>query len=147
MRTAACIVLVIAAFATGVWTGRRRSEPAGTSAVPDTVIIRDTLCVPVPEPHVVTVVRRDTIRDSIPYITPEGEAVVPIVRKTYVTEDYKATIEGYRPELVSLELYPKTVTITKSPKWALTAGAGVGYGRNGVQPYIGLSLGFVLWKK
>lgn len=139
----------------------------------DTVVIRDTIRLPVPKPEVITVVRYDTVRpqakpvedvtpalatvalseDTIPRITPENDVIIPITQNTYKTEDYTAVVEGYRPRLVSIELYPKTMTITntitkiRSPRWALTVGSGVGYGPNGVQPYVGVTVGFVLWSK
>jgi hypothetical protein len=86
-------------------------------------------------------------------ITPENGVIIPITRNTYKTEDYTAVVEGYRPRLISMELYPKTTTITntitkiRSPRWALTVGPGVGYGPKGVQPYIGITVGFVLWSR
>jgi hypothetical protein len=137
------------------------------------VVISDTIRPPVPKPEIIRVVRYDTVRlqakpvedvtpalttvtlpeDTIPRITPENDVIIPIAQNTYKTEDYTAIVEGYRPRLVSIELYPKTTTITNtvtetnSPRWALTVGPGVGYGPNGVQPYIGITLGFVLWSK
>jgi hypothetical protein len=86
-------------------------------------------------------------------ITPENDVIIPISQSVYKTDDYTATIEGYRARLVDIELYPKTVTITntvtktRAPHWALTAGTGVGYGRNGVEPFIGISFGYVIWSK
>jgi hypothetical protein len=144
---------------------KRQPEPAIQR---DTVIIRDTIRPEVPEPEVIRVVRYDTVRpqaepvgdvtpvavgitlteDTVP---PENGVIIPITQSTYKTEDYTAIIEGYRPRLVSMELYRKTTTITntvtRSPRWALTVGPGIGYGPNGVQPYVGVSVGFVLWSK
>ena len=71
----------------------------------------------------------------------------------YRTDDYAAVVEGYRPRLVSSELYPKittvtnTITNTRSPRWALTVGPGVGYGPGGIRPYIGVNVGIVLWSR
>lgn len=135
----------------------------------DTVVIRDTIRMPVPKPEVITVVRYDTLRlqmeaaegitpdpatvSTTKQITPENGVIIPITRNTYKTEDYTAVVEGYRPRLISMELYPKTTTITntitkiRSPRWALTVGPGVGYGPKGVQPYIGITVGFVLWSR
>lgn len=129
----------------------------------DTVIIRDTIRTPVPKPEVITVVRYDTVRPQakpVEGVTPDlamidtikAESVLkgvilPITQNTYKTEDYTVVVEGYRPRLVSIELYPKTTTITKtrSPRWALTVGPGVGYSGGKVQPYVGVTVGFVLW--
>lgn len=161
MRVMAYIIVVIASFVAGAITFRACS-PAVLPPAPvtrcDTVVVRDTVRVSVLSAEVVAIVRYDTVRpapdtvllrDTMPRIAPSGEMIVPIERKTYRSEDYTAVLEGYRPRLVSLEMYPKVTTITRmrSPRWALTAGPGVGYGPHGVQPYVGITLGVVLWSK
>lgn len=123
----------------------------------DTVTIRDTIREPIPVPVVRTVVHYDTVRVALPVADslPEDSAavVLPIERKTYETEDYRAVVEGYKPSLVEMEIYRQSTTITntvmqpKRPRWALTVGPGIGYGPHGVQPYVGASFGFVLWSK
>ena len=135
---------------------------AGPVVSVDTLIVRDTVRVGVPVPRVVERVRFDTVRlyarpdtafsPSDPTdIKAEGDsaAIVPISRRVYVTEDYRATVEGYDPRLVEMELYRKTSVITRTrlPRWALTAGAGVGYRGGEITPYIGVSIGYVLWAK
>ncbi len=37
---------------------------------------------------------------------------IPIEQKVYETENYRAVIEGFRPELVSMDIYKKTEYIT-----------------------------------
>lgn len=175
MKTRTIIVMLLVAVACGLTL--RIIRPPALYPEPtiqrDTVVIRDTIRPTVPEPEIITVVRYDTIRprmkpvegitpvmatvtlheDTMPRITPENDVIIPITRNTYKTEDYTAVIEGYRPRLVSIEIYPKTtnitntITKTRSPRWALTAGPGIGYGPNGVQPYVGVTVGFVLWSK
>ena len=176
MKQGTYIVLLIVAFILGALFFRTcspKAAPPEPTIQRDTVVIRDTIRPPVPKPEVITVVRYDTVRpqakpiegvtpalatvtlpeDTIPRITPENDVIIPITQNTYKTEDYTAVVEGYRPRLVSIELYPKTTTITntitktRSPRWALTVGPGVGYGPNGVQPYVGVTVGFVLWSK
>lgn len=176
MKQGTYIVLLVVAFILGALFFRTCSPnatPLETTIQRDTVVIRDTIWPPVPKPEVITAVRYDTVRpqakpvegvttdlvtlilpkDMIPRITPENDVIIPITQNTYKTEDYTAVVEGYRPRLVSIELYPKTTTITnkitntRSPRWALTVGPGIGYGPNGVQPYVGVTVGFVLWSK
>ena len=78
--------------------------------------------------------------------------------KVYKDSTYTAWVSGYQPNLDSIEVYPKTVTnyitteVTKTvtkvkePKWVISVGGGVGY--NGkVEPYVGLSAGYVIWSK
>lgn len=176
MKQGTYIVLLIVAFILGALFFRTCSPnaiPPEPTIQRDTVVIRDTIRPPVPKPEVITVVRYDMVRpqakpvegvtpalatvilpeDTIPRITPENDVIIPITQDTYKTEDYTAVVEGYRSRLVSIELYLKTTTITntitntRSPRWALTVGPGVGYGPNGVQPYVGVTVGFVLWSK
>lgn len=132
------------------------SPPPETLIQRDTVVIRDTVRPPVPAPQVITVVRYDTVRPQTKPVDdakPDTAVVIPITRNTYTTDDYSAVVEGYKPRLVSMEVYSKSVTVTntvtntRSPRWALTVGPGVGYGPGGFQPYIGVSVGFVLWSK
>lgn len=143
----------------------RRTTPGVTEIRRDTVIVYDTIRPPIPEPIIRTVIRYDTLRpqnkpvaDTAPPLTVDTlpgdtipSVIVPIERKVYETEDYRATVEGFRPQLVGMEIYRKTSTITNTekarPLWALTLGPGVGYGPKGVQPYVGVSFGFVLWSK
>lgn len=146
---------------------------------PDEVIVRDTIKVPVPVPvsdgvvdKVVVPPRKDsdTVQndertpdgtnvpkedkkpvDDTPSVLPSGEVEIPIERKTYQTEDYKAVVEGWRPNLVSMEVYPKTTTITqtklKKPVFSLTLGPGVGWDGKEIKPAIQLTAGFVLFSR
>jgi len=171
MKPGVFLVLLLLIFAlTAVIFLRGKSGPAPSEPAiqRDTVVIRDTVRLPVPAPEVITVIRYDTVRpqtklpegmitatvaDTVMRITPGNDVIIPVTRNTYVTGDYTAVVEGYRPRLVSIELYPETTTITntvinkRSPRRALTVGPGIGYGPDGIQPYIGVTLGFVLWSK
>lgn len=171
MKTRTIIIMLLAAVVCGLTVRLIHSTatPPEPTIQRDTIVIRDTVRPPIPEPVVITVVRYDTVRPqtkpvekvtpvSATVIIPEdtiarNSAVIPITRNTYKTEEYTAVVEGYRPQLVSMELYRKTTTVTnkitktRSPRWVLSAGPGIGYGPNGVQPYVGVSVGFVLWAK
>lgn len=124
--------------------------------VRDTVIIRDTIWPPIPEPEVRLLVRYDTVwLPTLAQVTPTDtiKAIVPITESEYKTDDYRAIVEGYNARLVSMELFPQTTTITntvtkyKRPVWAVTVGPGVGYGPKGIQPYVGVTAGVVLWSR
>lgn len=120
----------------------------------DTVIIRDTIRIDKPTPYYVEVFRVDTIA-QIDTLT----VTVPIERKTYKNEDYEAIIEGYKPSLISMDIYKKTTlirdtiqinnTITRytPPRWAVSVGVGTGYGPKGIQTYIGINVGYVIWSR
>lgn len=130
------------------------STQSDTIRVSDTIVIRDTVRIDKPTPYYVEVVRIDTIA-QIDTVT----VTIPIERKTYQNEDYRAIIEGYKPSLISMDIYRKTTlirdtiqinnTITryKPPRWAVSVGPGVGYGPKGIQPYIGINVGYVIWSK
>lgn len=147
--------LLAGAFAAGRWTRCRTSEPTVRR---DTVILRDTLTVPVPAPYATEVVRRDTcwlVRcDTVRRAdTLRIPVAVPVERRVYATADYRAVVEGYRPSLVSMELYRRTqvVTATASPKprrWGV--GLQIGYGlapRTGrLEPYIGIGVQYSIWQ-
>lgn len=99
------------------------------------------------------------ITKDAPTVTPDGQALtIPIERKTYQDETYKAVVEGWRPKLVSMEVYPKTQYITtvktetviqkKRTIWALTVGPSIGYGIDQkFTPAISATLGLVLISK
>ena len=147
--------LLAGAFAAGRWTG----QCGGGEAVRrDTVMLRDTLTVSVPAPSATEVVRRDTcwlvrcdtVRTSDTLRVP---VAVPVERRVYATADYRAVVEGYRPRLVSMELYRRTqvVTATASPKprrWGVGIQAGWGFApRTGrLEPYIGIGVQYSIWQ-
>ncbi len=159
------IVLLLAGGAIGAWLfgscGNYAPETTTTVTVRDTIIVRDTVRAEVPVPRVVEVVRYDTIHPS-PCPLSNGEGVVdtpaitiPIEQKEYVTADYRAVVEGYRPRLVDMEIYRQmqiisdntTTTITKNPRWAVTLGVGAGWTPQGLQPYVGATFGYVIWSR
>jgi len=143
-----------------------------------TVVVRDTIKVPVPTPIDKGVVKVEKVKpknkpvdepkgdegtnipteprneqNDAPTIADDGEIEIPIERKEYVTEDYKAVVEGWRPSLVSMEVYPKTTTITntvtkvKTPRFSLVVGPGIGYDGKNFKPYLGVTAGFVIFSK
>lgn len=131
-----------------------------------TVVVRDTIKVPIPTPIDKGVVKVEKVKpknkpvdeprneqNDAPTIADDGEIEIPIDRKEYVTEDYKAVVEGWRPSLVSMEVYPKTTTITntvtkvKTPRFSLVVGPGIGYDGKNFKPYLGVTAGFVLFSK
>ena len=95
--------------------------------------------------------------DSLEVVaTPEtrdsATVVVPIERKTFEGEFYKATVEGYRASLLDMQLkvptmlVTETKTATKRKLWSVTIGPQVGYGFTpaGWQPYAGVGITFGL---
>ena len=112
------------------------------------VVVRDTIRLVQYKERV----RTDTcfvavVKDSLVTVPDTVRVEVPIEQKIYETENYRAVIEGYRPQLVSMDIFKQTevITIEKQiapKKWsfriALGASAGVFYTPAGLQPGAGL---------
>lgn len=116
----------------------------------DTVI--DTVIHPIPVPQYIVdvgeveipfpmdaIVKKDTIKDTV-YIN------IPIQRKTYNTDDYRAVISGYRPNLDTMIIYhKKEIIYEKSRRWGIGLMAGYGVGREGFSPYLGAGIYYRIW--
>lgn len=77
---------------------------------------------------------------------------VPVRTVEYRDSTYYARVSGpvigtLAPRLEWIETYNRTITrtVTKRSKFAVTAGVGVGYTPQGLQPTIGVQAGVVLW--
>lgn len=73
---------------------------------------------------------------------------IPIEQKTYEGENYRAVVQGFRPELLSIDIrLPELAApAPKKKRWNITIGPQLGYGftPSGWQPYagIGVTAGF-----
>ena len=148
----ATILLFVVAFFAG--RASRRCGVVSGEVRRDTVTVIDTLFREIPMPYPVEIVRVDTCYLPGAADTFRIPGAVPIERKTYITSDYRAVIEGYRPALVEMEVYHRTNTVTVTPpvtvkpkRWGI--GVQVGYGYmptvNREAPYIGIGIQFDLW--
>lgn len=73
---------------------------------------------------------------------------VPITQKEYVSENYHAWVSGYNAALDSIDVFPKTVYVTKTVparRWGLGVSAGYGVSRSGLSPYIGVGAYYRIW--
>ncbi len=125
-------------------------------------------------PEAVIEARTDTVfssslvvrRDTVPYYLPTplicwhtgdtihvGDTVLPVEQKIYRDSNYTAYVSGYNPNLDSLKVYPKTVTVTNdivripkcpSKKWGLGIQAGYSYPA-GSYVGIGISYNLLVW--
>lgn len=127
----------------------RPGEKEDAVAMRDTIIIRDTVRDSIPKPLLVRfdhwdsipfpLTVHDTVRDTI-YIP------IPIERKEYLTDDYRAIVSGYRPRLELMEVFRRTQTVTLTPKtrrWGLGVQAGVGWPSGW---YVGIGVQYDLWQ-
>lgn len=159
---------LLAAFATGAllfgWGYRRGAASADVHTVtrvdtvfyerPQPVSFSDrvvTVNIPkllfAPADTVVRVVEVASGADSV-------QMEIPVRTLEYRDSTYYARVIGpvigdLAPRLDRLEVFARTTTKTryKRPKWAVTAGVGVGYTPQGLQPTIGVQAGVVLWSK
>ncbi len=109
-QIALALLLLAASFLVG-WSFRPKC-PTATSRV-DTLVIRDTIRDTVLVPVNRYLVRIDTVRVKIAGDTVYVDAEVPIHQRVYQTDDYRAVVEGFRPELIAMEVYRQTHYITK----------------------------------
>ena len=148
------ILLAATLFVGGLLTGthfRPKCPPIIDTRI-DTVFVRDTVRDTVRVPRTRYIVRMDTVKVQIAGDTVFIDAQIPIERKEYRTDDYRAVIEGFRPELIAMEVYRQTHYITKIEtieardrrRWGIGIQAGYGAtirgGRVVGVPYIGVGM-------
>ncbi|MDR2891102.1 MAG: hypothetical protein LBV18_05830 [Alistipes sp.] len=156
MKTFWQLIASLAVLAAVFFAGRC-SRPAATISVlerVDTIVKRDTIRETVFIPKIRYAHRVDTVYLSAPGDTVQIAVEVPIERKVYKTSDYRAEIEGYKPALVSMEVYRQTLTVTETRtvpvpdrrRWGLGIQAGYGAGlRDGRivgAPYVGIGVSY-----
>lgn len=148
MKTWHVILLLIglvSSFAIGYHFCRLEPLPAEI----DTVIVIDTVRDTVPIPVKETVTKYVRVPDDtiVKYI--KGDTVfLPVLQKEYLTQDYRAWVSGYNAALDSIDVFPKTIYVTKTVparRWGLGVSAGYGVGRSGLSPYIGLGVYYRIW--
>lgn len=149
MKTGHVILLLLGLVASFIAGYHVREVSSMMTPWQDTVIIVDTLrdTVPVPIREIVTKyiqVPGDTI---VKYM--KGDTVfLPVMQKEYATPDYRAWVSGYNAALDSIDVFPKTVYVTKkipARRWGLGVSAGYGVGRSGLSPYIGIGVYYRIW--
>lgn len=146
------VIILLAAVAVGRGT---RNTPPQFRVVRDTVVVRDTIRDTVPVIKVRQAVRTDTVFLRAAGDTVFVEVEVPVERRIYETDDYRAVVEGFRPALAEIELYRTTVRITETAaapvirkkRWGVGVQAGYGYGAGGVSPYVGVGVQYniIMW--
>lgn len=136
------------------------SNSAGCSRIDEPTIIRDTITtlridtVKIDRPQPYKVIIRDTVEVNMPR---NDDAQLPpsvgewlYAETTYRGEHYTAVIVGIGAYLKSIEIYPRTeirtITTTsqvvKKTRWGVGVQLGLGFGKNGVQPYIGIGISY-----
>lgn len=116
----------------------------------DTVTYRQPIAVDSVVLRYETIKIRKVVSDTVKVMDSAEDSVaveIPITQKHYADSTYSAWVSGYDPCLDSIKVYPRTevVTITKqiqdNPKrWGIGIQGGVGYGKGGFTPYIGIGV-------
>lgn len=113
-----------------------KARPSGAEIAQNANLLADSAIIWQNEPV-------DTLQDAAS--SPDSVAVeIPIEQRTYEGENYRAVVQGFRPELVSIDIRQQTVTVTEYKRkwWSVTIGPQLGYGFTpaGWQPYAGIGI-------
>ena len=167
-----CVAVIFASAMVLSWLAGKHSRAMttdGESVRRDTVTVIDTVVHRVPVAKDSTVVRyvtrtvpvatqsfrapRDTANNDREVAPPlyasassdSATVVFPITQKMYSDTDYRAWVSGYEPQLDSIKVFPRTVTVRETiykPPSRFSIGLQGGYGitPKGLQPYIGVGV-------
>jgi len=141
-------VLTIIVFA--FFTGKRYAE-SNQHVLTDTIIVVKIDTIKIDKPVYITEKAIDTlflvINDTI-RINDTLYQTLPITQRMYEKDSiYKAWVSGYRPQLDSLLVFPKTITKTvtntinqNSSKFGIGVTAGYGVSKTGLSPFVGVGV-------
>ena len=167
-----CVAVIFASAMVLSWLAGKHSRTMATdgeSVRRDTVTVIDTVVYREPVAKDSTVVRyvartvpvvtqscrapRDTANSDREVMPPlyasassdSATVVFPITQKVYSDTDYRAWVSGYEPQLDSIKVFPRTVTVLETkykPPSRFSIGLQGGYGitPKGLQPYIGVGV-------
>lgn len=134
------------------WVSCHRTTDKKVITITDTLVLTDTIIKTQPKPYKVIII--DTIYLTQQPQQPQQPQYDTLIRQevTYKDSTYTAVVGGIEPYLKSIEIYPKTIyvnnntttTIKVRSRFGLGVQAGYGYGRNGLQPYIGVGVQYNL---
>ena len=134
------------------WASCHRTTDKEVITITDTLVLTDTIIKFQPKPYKVTII--DTIYLPQQPQQPQQPQYDTLIRQEVIYKDstYTAVVGGIEPYLKSIEIYPKTIyvnnntttTIKVRSRFGLGVQAGYGYGRNGLQPYIGVGIQYNL---
>lgn len=159
------MMLVVSVLLNVVLWGNERVDKRADKTMFDTIIVHDTItvikptviCERVLKVDTVWLERADNMEDSGENQPFSGEdftadsvqVAIPITERTYEDSTYKAVVRGYKPELVSLDMYNSTRTITitntKQPKVVVGIGPYTGFGNKGFSYGIAVNVSMPIW--
>lgn len=162
------LLLAISAALNIIYIRARVSCGADGQTRPDTVRLVDTLRYVSPAPVRDTIIKYVHVRlPSTPPAqdnpgnsaesaekaaagTDTAAVIIPITSRTYSTPEFTATVSGYQPSLDSITIHAPRTIITNNPPaakskpWGIGIAAGIGAGRGGITPFIGITLQYSL---
>lgn len=143
-------------FAVGMalgWQVRSRRDTGRDVEVirRDTVVVVDTCLFPDPYPveRRITEYIRVPVTDTL-QLHDTTFVLLPREQLTYSDSLYRAWVSGYDPRLDSIEVYRRTEYIhtverERAPRWSVAVQAGLGAGRAGLTPYVGVGVSYTLF--
>ena len=164
------LLLAISAALNIIYIRARVSGGADGQTRPDTVRLVDTLRYVSPAPTRDTIIRYVRVRlpstppapvnpgnsaesaEKAAADTDTAAVIIPITSRTYSTPEFTATVSGYHPSLDSITIHaPRTIITNKPPAakskpWGIGIAAGIGAGRGGITPFIGITLQYSLFR-
>lgn len=166
------LLLAISAAYNIIYIRARVSGGADGQTRTDTVRLVDTLHYVSPAPVRDTIIRYVRVPVELPrpdnprsQVNPGNSAesdekaaaasdtaavIIPITSRTYTTPEFTATVSGYQPSLDSITIHAPRTIITNNPPaakskpWGIGIAAGIGAGRGGITPFIGITLQYSL---
>ena len=146
----------IVAFICGLWLclliTRCTNKAATEQPIRDTIVDTIKVVKPIAVDSVVTRykwvdverVKDTTIVNEVSEVVFDTVQVrLPIESKHYTAESYDAWVSGYEPQLDSIKVYQREGK-TKQSRWSIGLQGGLGITPKGVQPYIGIGIGYRL---
>lgn len=151
-------VFVAILIAGSFYAGIRYEKSRETEVQRDTVQVVRIDTIKVEKPVYITERQTDTlfvaIKDTI-RINDTLYQPVPKTQRMYEKDSlYRAWVSGYKPQLDSIYVFPKTITETITEtiripprRWGVGVIGGYGVGKNGFSPYIGVGVYYDLFKR
>ena len=127
------------------------NQVVGAPSISDTVIVRDTIEIKVPEPKEVKIIKTDTVYLPSPTLKDSVDIILPLEEKIYGDSTFRAVIQGYNPILKEITIYPTNTTIMEKsvvtvdkfkykPNISLSVGYGYGIIHKQNDLFIGVTL-------
>lgn len=148
----------IIAFMCGLWLclliTRCANKAATEQPIRDTIVDTIKVVKPIAVDSVITRykwvnverVKDTTIVNEVSEVVFDTvQVMLSIESKHYTAESYDAWVSGYEPCLDSIKVYNREVIVKpKQSRWSIGLQGGVGMTPRGVQPYVGVGIGYKL---